>query len=354
MRVKFNSISIISVVIVSISLFACSIDDDLSMSPTDLEQSVLEETIASESPLLWSSLIADRSLPITNSEEPSSMRVETNGIATYPAAEGLFYYNIFEDLFPNKGDYDLNDVVLKHRVTITNIIEKNNKDDGWKGYIDSWLLNDGAANTFKIGLILYKKLKSGKFQRIINNNTKIGFAIDPAQVPVGNDPWMEDIENIYAGASGNENGEIFHNYYLSDDDNDDIYGVPGKKIYFEVSGLSEGGDSENKIWITFFISVDKINEDDQKILLSGYPTPGSYTKFNIGEPLDYLREIEVENNGQIEKKWLPFGLEFIASEIGSVGTNAGFTPQQEGQSMATNSDFVNWVEGEDGTAQWYK
>lgn len=343
MNKKFNYFVIVSGYLISISLFACSTVDNSEIVENSIkvEQDILNEKIAVSSPAFWSSLITDRSYGVETTEEAPSTRVSFDPQIDpiYPATD-KYYFSIFEDQYPNSGDYDLNDIIVKHQVTITKTSYFENETliiDGWQGYIDSWLLNDGASYHFKVGLMFYvndNKYENSKLKRLLNSKIKIGLGtIDLSQVAddhytgdnISNTPWMVDLEDMYgSGCSGDEDNSTFHCYTPA---------VCGERIFFQVSNLAL--EENQKLWISLFIYVEETGEH---ILISGYDDIESMEPFEMNST-----KYQYNTGTDTDPKYLPFGLEFVGSS---------FTAQKESESIALDSDFVSWVNS-GTTPNWY-
>ena len=143
----------------------------------DQNWQIMESQVKVTDPAIWNTLA-------TQSITPEDTVVETRGVELrakkyykeYPSSK-TYYYALFEDLYPSKGDYDFNDVVIKSKMYLS-----TSKGTA-TGYFDSELINRGGSLPLEVGLMFYEESK-GTYTRIANKDIKIN-----GSTITGSEPW---------------------------------------------------------------------------------------------------------------------------------------------------------------------
>lgn len=320
----------LSSLFVSLLLFSCSISESENLIE-EKDSLELVSQLSVSNPAAWGTMIANRGFTLGDYEDNSSgsYRSVVQEGSSYPAWDGTssrnYIYTIFEDQFPNMGDYDFNDVVIKSYYTLTGFTEDENSiKDGWNGTINSYLVNDGASYDFDVVYMFYtvEKNSSGveMFTRIPNDDIElyVGDLSSPISTPSGTDVFKVPFSTVYPG----QEDKMFNRYSTLLPDG----GWPGEEILFSISGLGDiaADIGSKKLWISTAV---RVTNTDQYILPAGYPAYNiEYEDGFAIEHTDYLRNFEEYTN-------IPFCLEFVASNF-SVPTEGQFV-------LDTNYDFLS-------------
>lgn len=150
--------------------------EDLDI-PENCNSQVMENRLNVVNPEIWNSLAAQTISPEDSIEEFSTLALRSSKtLKEYPSSK-TYYYALFEDLYPSKGDYDFNDVVIKSKMFLG-----ASKGKAY-GYFDSELINKGGSLSIELGLMFYSEDK-GTYTRVANKDIKIN-----GEILKGEEAW---------------------------------------------------------------------------------------------------------------------------------------------------------------------
>lgn len=249
----------------------------------ELDEEVTVASLVVSDPSIWNTL-ATQSISLEDLEdleEKSASSVSDKKLKEYPAGKN-YYYAIFEDLFPGKGDYDFNDVVLKTKMFL------GINRDSFFGRLETDFVHKGGAIVKKVGLVIYDSDGKDQFTRIPNKD----IVINGKQLSGNGLPYTFSIEG---GIAENKNWEIEFTF--------------------------KRGRIRN-FWIGYFIITER-DGVEYEILTAGFADINETGQFKIPQAT-YLT-----NDNK------PWGLEIEANEMPIVKEKENF--------CKAFPDFVNWI-----------
>lgn len=272
------------IILISVWGFTNCIDKNID----EPDEEITISNLVVSDPSIWNTL-ATQSISLEDLGEKSALLSSDEQLKEHPGGN-MYYYAIFEDLFPGEGDYDFNDVVLKTKLFL------GSDNDNYSGRLETDFVHQGGNIVVEIGLMIYETDK-GMYKRIPNEDIIIN------EQPLSSNglPYTFALEGDIAA---NNNWEIEFSF---------------KK-----------GDMKD-IWINYFIVTEHAGEK-HKILTAGFADMNETGQFEIPQTA-YLT-----NDNK------PWGLEIEADEMPIVKEKENF--------CKAFPDFVNWIN--DSTDKKYK
>ncbi len=270
-------------------LFTSCLTDDSEIDYDSLSNAEKMQLLDIEDASIWNTLCT-QSLSDDETEVSASLK-SAQKVKEYPSKDDEYYYAMFEDLYPSKGDYDFNDVILRSKL-------------GWgksgsthTGYVSTTLMNKGGSLSVNVGLMFYE-VSGSKYTRIPYED----ISVNDTQLSDG--PWMAALSDL-----GDE-----------------------WTISYEFENKS------SNIWIGYFIEADGV-----KILTSGF-APVDTEEFTVPSS-EYLTEDNLPWGMEIET-------DVIAVPNEKVSLLDAFPLFEE---WATSGGTKNkkWYESPDGNNTFY-
>lgn len=278
--------------IVLVSLMSC-----LKQQFEELQEEMQSEnddfqSIFVSDPTIWNTL-AIQSISLDDSNDNALLK-STQNEKEYPG-HGKYYYTLFEDLYPSKGDYDFNDVIIRSKLFL------NNDKDDVTGKIETELVHLGGGITTKLGVMFYETDGKKKYKRIPNED----ITINEVTLEKGGNPYTLLLPT---SASKNNKWELAFSF---------------KK------------EEMKDVWINYFL-ITRNNNRTLEILTSGFASSGFKDEFEV-PTTDFLSE---DNK--------PWGFEIEASEMPVVKEKENF--------CKAFPEFANWVNEPDKkeNKKWYE
>jgi len=284
---KTNRIFIAVLFISSLFMVSC-INDDLDNVNEELTNADVMKQLKISDVAIWNTLTTQS---IDLSTLKSSNLKSGQAMQEYPNGD-VYYFALFEDLYPSEGDYDFNDIIIRSKLGL------EVKGNVITGYVDSKIVNKGGSLPVEIGLMFYK-VNGKKYTRIPNKD----ITIDGERLVEGEGPWT-----------------IPYNEFGTE-----------RKVNFTCTYQGAG---IGNIWINYFIVTVKDGKRTE-ILTSGFA------------PTNVATEFETPNLNFISSKnKLPWGLEIEAKEFA--------IPNEKVLFLKAYPQFKGWVEsGGNQNKKWF-
>jgi len=273
MKINRNFIAVLF--LIPLFLVGC-INDDLNNVDKDLTNAEIMKQLKIGDVAIWNTLTTQG---IDLATLKSSGLKSGQDIKEYPNGE-VYYFALFEDLYPSEGDYDFNDIIIKSKLGL----EKTGNETS--GYFKSELINKGGTLPVEIGLMFYEasaNLKS--YTRIPNEN----ITVNGVTLLKGAGPWSTPYASL--GKSWKIEYKITKNIKI--------------------------------VWIAYYIVTVREGKRTE-ILTSGFAPTNVTTTF------------EIPRTEFISKNKLPWGLEIEAKEFA--------IPNEKELFLNAYPDFKKWVE----------